>query len=747
MKLLRSYPLLSFLLVLLSIGGFCLAQRSLGLLIIAGTLAVASWFVTEGPRGRTIPAWLSHLLVLAASIGVLIDWYQHQSDWIGVLGRYAVWLSVIKLFEARMPRDHGQLLAFSLMLMVMGTLRSADLLFSAVLLTYAALGLYVLLLHQVHSAYEREKARRAAAVPRGYRLAPMLKPVIGQRVSVQFRLTALAIGGAGMFLSVLLFLAVPRGLGEEAVPGLPTASQRRAAYLNEVTLGAGSRITDSGRPVMRVQIVDEDGRALRDPPYLLRGAAMEMYMGDGQWRPVITQPRLIDTDIGEFAPLAEGVEPSTGTIIQRCRLDMPLDVLPSLATVVALTTSSGATVAFDPRSAIIRRPEQGGRVNSYEIRSQTSPSRATLRALLGGERVFWSTHRYRNRDVRQLAEALLEARRLDRRRPNDTREASLWARQAAAAFRDYLAAADFTYTTDLSDITVPEEGSDHIEQFLLKTKRGHCEYFASAMAGLCHTVGIQARLVTGFVAYEYDDAAREFVVLERNAHAWVEVLTDPEHWETYDPTPPAVLRERHDIEPGLPDRMQRFMSRLESGFGSRFLDFDQQDQVGLARALDMGWSERLGALWEAMRDWARRVNRSFRLGWAGYAWMGIVALALVIAVIALIKLMRRSLQLRRILRLHSIHGAEYQRMLRQLGFYLDMLYVLRRAGFEKPPWQPPMHYAEELAASRPASGAAVRRITRLFYEARYGRRPLRRAEVQRARADVTTLAADLGVRL
>ena len=55
MKLLRSFPLMVFILVLLSIGALCAAQQSLQLLLVAGTLAAISWYVTEGPRGKTLP--------------------------------------------------------------------------------------------------------------------------------------------------------------------------------------------------------------------------------------------------------------------------------------------------------------------------------------------------------------------------------------------------------------------------------------------------------------------------------------------------------------------------------------------------------------------------------------------------------------------------------------------------------------------------------------------------------------------
>ena len=126
--------------------------------------------------------------------------------------------------------------------------------------------------------------------------------------------------------------------------------------------------------------------------------------------------------------------------------------------------------------------------------------------------------------------------------------------------------------------------------------------------------------------------------------------------------------------------------------------------------------------------------------------MGIVGLALVIAVIALVKLMRRSLKTRMILRLAHFRGAEYQRMLRQLGFYLDMLNVLARAKRAKPMWQPPLAYAADLGRDRPRASQLVQRITSVFYAARYGQQRLTRDEVRRVGSDVRELASALSVK-
>ena len=79
-------------------------------------------------------------------------------------------------------------------------------------------------------------------------------------------------------------------------------------------------------------------------------------------------------------------------------------------------------------------------------------------------------------------------------------------------------------------------GMDPVIAFLTVTKRGHCEYFASAAALLARTVGIPARVVGGYRVHEKNPIGDFYVVRERNAHAWVEVFVDG-GWRTVDPTP------------------------------------------------------------------------------------------------------------------------------------------------------------------------------------------------------------------
>ncbi len=83
---------------------------------------------------------------------------------------------------------------------------------------------------------------------------------------------------------------------------------------------------------------------------------------------------------------------------------------------------------------------------------------------------------------------------------------------------------------------------DPVLNFMTKTKKGHCELFASSMVLLLRHYGIPARYVTGFVCEEAHPSGSYYVARVGNAHAWLEAFPrDLKKWEMIEPTPPAGI--------------------------------------------------------------------------------------------------------------------------------------------------------------------------------------------------------------
>ena len=130
--------------------------------------------------------------------------------------------------------------------------------------------------------------------------------------------------------------------------------------------------------------------------------------------------------------------------------------------------------------------------------------------------------RYTNDLVARLVrDGALPAEVLTDLDPDTQARARKYHEPIARALEQHLAASgEFTYTLDLDR---KDKALDPAEDFLLNTKAGHCQRFATVLVLMLRTQGVPAQMVLGYRGCEgrgdgwYD-------VREDQAHAWVEVL-------------------------------------------------------------------------------------------------------------------------------------------------------------------------------------------------------------------------------
>ena len=80
------------------------------------------------------------------------------------------------------------------------------------------------------------------------------------------------------------------------------------------------------------------------------------------------------------------------------------------------------------------------------------------------------------------------------------------------------------------------EDDDALLQFLFNARRGFCEQFAAAFAVMARSLGLPARVATGFTAGVLE-ADNRYHVSSLNAHAWPEVYFAGTGWVGFEPTP------------------------------------------------------------------------------------------------------------------------------------------------------------------------------------------------------------------
>ena len=279
----------------------------------------------------------------------------------------------------------------------------------------------------------------------------------------------------------------------------------------------------------------------------------------------------------------------------------------------------------------------------------------------------------------------------------------------AAAIEQYLRE-NFAYTLQLPDRT-PE---DPVADFLFVRKRGHCEYFASAMAVMLRSLGIPARLVNGFRNGEYNDLTGSYIVRARNAHTWVEAYIPSVGWYSFDPTPAEALPVATTWS-----RMRLYFDAAQEFWREWVINYDFGHQRSLTlstvtkaqrTAFDLRQWVRVKylSLVKRARDLNERVTKDPRT-WAGL----LVAFVSTVVVLWNLRLIVRAVRRREIARRPSRAPQQAASI-----WYSRMLKRVARQGYCKTPNQTPAEFVK--AIPEPDLQRCVSRFTERYERARFG---------------------------
>jgi hypothetical protein len=310
---------------------------------------------------------------------------------------------------------------------------------------------------------------------------------------------------------------------------------------------------------------------------------------------------------------------------------------------------------------------------------------------------------------------------------------------ARALERHLAASGEFSYTLDL---TRQNKTIDPTEDFLLNTKSGHCQRFATALVLMLRSQGIASQMVLGYRGCTgrgdgwYD-------VTEDQAHAWVEILlpvaeTRPhgagsENARSDEPVPgiaalagsPAALM----LTPSLNFKWMHWVSLDPTPVGP---EFDANTAVNLLEQAKQKWAAILKTLLLAYnRDSREEAAQEIQLWIADEGgWIYLTCGAAV--VVAIILLRRRS---RRRAALFTDLPDPVGRLARALA----------RSGHIWPPGATAREFAAAagaMLATRPGTAALAELPTRVigvYYAERFGGRPPDPAERRQIEGDVKNL--------
>lgn len=521
----RLHKLVSYLLVGLAVGVLAVGRAfSLPAGVVVVVLGAVSWF-WEPPRvdpGRF--ARVQTALNLAV-IGLAV--YGLFATDLGVIpvgSYYVLYLTLAKLFQRRGPADSVQILALSFLLMAAATAFEEGLTYGAFFIPYVLLGVLSLALYHLRAEL-RERP------PQG--MAPTL--LGGRYVAVLVGLSVLILAA-----SVGFFFFFPRlGFGFFARKSRPGSMQ--SGFSDSVELGQHGTVRDDDTVILRVRFPDGRPRDLQGLYW--RGISFDHYDGR-RWTKHLGRKRKLrrsrswDYVLREAAPaLAEHalrqdiyLDPIGSQVIFALHPALRVDLGERDQGVPVWLRSQSLSLGEGDDLMLERRDTLGTRYQATSLRIEVpaaqlrAVSRDATLDLLGARR----------------AQGYLQLPELD------PRVLALAQQVTADATNDYeraLAIAEhlaegYAYTTDL-----PDPGAEPpLSAFLFTHRRGHCEYFATAMVVLLRSLGVPARSVNGFRGGAWNDFDDYLAVRNSDAHSWVEVAFGDQGWVPFEPTPASGAR-------------------------------------------------------------------------------------------------------------------------------------------------------------------------------------------------------------
>jgi protein-glutamine gamma-glutamyltransferase len=645
------------------------------ILTAAGLFVRALWIC--GLVRLEISERTATLVTLAYAVFFAVDYLALSRDFLTATVHLLFFLAVMKILTARTNRDYLYTAVIAFLELLAAAILSVNFNFILFLSLYLLFAIAALTSGEIRRAAHRSTTTARSGI-RSFSLRLAL-------LSTLVTIGILAMTGG-------LFFILPR-TAEAAFSRLIAHRIYLPGFSNQVTLGEIGEIKTNSRTVMHVRVYSvQPVGGLK-----WRGGALLDFDGKRWTNPARRlEPIEIRDDHVDLVPL------DSRPLGTRVNYHIDLEPLESDALFFAGTPETvdlHARVLYRSEGgaySLSHAPPQGLHYDAYSLLEDRPETAIPLLPT----------------PVLSLAPRgrALQLPAIDRRIPELARKFSAAAStdlERARAIEKSLRTT-YGYTLELPDREIP----DPLANFLFARRKGHCEYFASAMAVMLRSIGIPARLATGFQSGIYNPVSDLWLIRASDAHSWVEAWIPGRGWTTFDPTPP---------DPGTRGglafltRMTLYLDAAETFWQEWVVTYGIERQGTLAGRVEQG-AHRLGIRWF---DWLRELGsvrarlftgdaRRFAAGLIGIVG-GTVLLWFVI-----LPLLRRFSLRQRVERVRRGQASMADATL----LYAQMLQVLKRRGYQKPPWFTP----SEFAASLPSSGLgeAVGEFTLVYNALRFG---------------------------
>ena len=627
----------------------------------------------------------------------LLDMWWLSRSFVEAAIHLLIFIQILKFFSEKKDKDYFYLIGIAFMELLAAAAMTIRASFFGAFLVFLTLVISTLTSFEIKRSQQglRTAASREPE-EEGNRLAGT--PLGGSHLYGALAAASVALSIGIVAAAVFFFFALPR-VEAGFFSRLNSPMQSLTGFSTTVQFGAVGSLKRNTAVVMRVQV---EGNPRQFEGVKWRGIALNVFTANSWRRSLRIEPGQLIGDVsGNYRVLPEQIPPPHHLVRYQVLLEpVSTDVLFAAARARFIQTK--ARLRMDQGGSILTSYPLFSRLRYNAISDIAPPSVSILRQA-GTEYPpdFGENYLALSAVDPRISELAQHITRTDTNSYDRARSIERYLRE------------NFGYTLDLPALLE----RDPIAQFLFKTRRGHCEYFASSMAILLRTLRIPSRVVNGFQTGEYNAVGKDFIVRQADAHSWVEVFFPGYGWVTFDPTP--------SVEPPKQSTawmaLVHYLDALELFWINWVVGYDAFHQVTLFQGLqrktvsfrngiEQWWSASSAAVSNFLRmtffsaqsssgQWRPWARRGRELLWGSGGLLALTGLW------GFWRLARH----RRLLRSPRPHLVTET--------FSQWLRTLARHGFPRQPSQTPMEFSQSI--SDPQIRAAAVELATLYNALRY----------------------------
>lgn len=542
--------------------------------------AIGSIFIVDIWKWAAAPSWAANLLALFAMIACARKFYSGggQAFQLSAVADLLLYLQLILFFQQKVQRVYWVLLVLALLRVVVAATLEPEASFAPILIVFVGVTICTLTCFYLWREEDRVRTddeaiqKKSALNPASVVSNPTAMESTKRRVAAPIQAASIGIAEfdlRGLYWSLtrdtlrisfitlvcaaIFFALMPR-LGENGWV-MSRIGQGISGFSPDVQLHSIASLQQSPDPVFRVKLENAFTSApveIDDPLYI-QGNVLRHYGRSGRgvnyaWTK--NDPGIAPWQEITDLPLTSDQQ---SLVRQQFTLDIPVRTGGTLFAIypVFRTASTPASLRLVDKGNHLQGTGPVGYEYTLLTNAFVDGRQSTLRPIDNREEP-----RYVDLtaiDNSRFPGLIAKCESILQQSPG-----ALANRYASAqALASHLqASGEYSYSLDRSDIRIPA-GTDAVEDFVTTSKKGYCQFFASALALMLRHRNIPCRLVNGYCTSEYNEVGQYYQVRQLHAHVWVEAYFTSQElapigesakqryprgaWIRFDPTPEAGL--------------------------------------------------------------------------------------------------------------------------------------------------------------------------------------------------------------